>query len=157
MQSTIRALGSAAILSIALGCAASDLLEPVLTESTLIYGQIRVTLDVAPERLQAPGTILATLTYENLGNETVVLSSAYGCLSFASVYRGEERIPFPATQYGCTAAVSHRDLKPGEPITMQWPLVVGGETGLDAPPGTYRFVADLNTHGYDLAATFVLE
>ena len=157
MQSALRALGSAAMLAIAFGCTAPDVLEPKLTENTLIHGQVRVTLDVGPERLEPPGTVVATLTYENLGNETVVLSSAYGCLSFASVYRGEERIPFPATRYGCTTAISYRNLKPREPITMQWTLEVGGENGFDAPPGIYRFVADLNTHGYDLEATFVIE
>ncbi|CAN5188382.1 hypothetical protein BH20GEM2_BH20GEM2_03860 [soil metagenome] len=122
----------------------------------IVQGQVRVTLGVAPEVIDAPGTVVARLTYENLGSETVVLGSAYGCLSFASVYRGEDRIPFPATQYACTAAASYRDLEPGAPLTVQWPLVVGGANGMHLPAGTYRFVAELNTHTENLERTFVV-
>lgn len=158
-RSLVRAASTAvAVLAAGLaGCAAGDSLEPELKEGLLVYDDVRVTLEVVPERLEPPGEVVAVLKYENLGDETVVLVSGYGCLSFASVYRGEERVPFPATQYLCTAAVSYRDLEPGKPLTMRWPLAVGGEDGFYAPEGSYRFVADLLTHDHDLEATFIIE
>lgn len=119
-------------------------------------GPIRVTLTVRPLAIDAPGAGVATLTYENVGTETVALSSAYGCLAFASVYRGEERIPFPSTQYACTAAVSYRHLDPDSVQRVEWPMVVGGENGIDVPAGTYRFVAELNTGHEDLERPFLI-
>lgn len=147
---------TAVLGTLAGACTGAGLLESHPTDGTLVEGQVRVTLDVSPEVLEAPGTILATLTYENLGSDTVVLVSRMGCLSFASVYRGDKRIPFPATQYYCTAAVTLWDLAPGDPIVVRWPLVVGGQDGYDAATGTYRFVAELNTHPVDLERTFVI-
>lgn len=152
-----RHLTIAAAATLLLGaCGGSDPLAPTRTAHEIVEGGIRVTLTVAPEELDPPGTVTATLTYENLGLTTVALTSSYGCLSFASVYRGEERIPFPSTQYGCTAALSSRPLHPGTPITVEWPLVVGGEDGIQVPAGTYRFVAGLNTHPGNLERTFVV-
>lgn len=139
-------------------CALVDSVGPnQSTHHEIVQGQLRVTLTVSPQVLDPPGTVVAMLTYENLRSETVVLSSAYGCLSFASVYLGEERISFPSTQYACTAAVSYRDLEPDVPLTVQWPLVVRGEGGIDVPAGTYRFVAELNTHAENLEQTFVIQ
>lgn len=151
-----------AVIAVVLSaCAALDPLGPnpaidEQNDNEIVQGQVRVTLTVTPEVIDPSGTVVATLTYENLGRENVVLSSVYGCLSFAHVYLGETRIPFPATQYGCTAAVSYRNLEPGTPLTVQWPLVIGGEDGMHVPPGTYRFVAQLNTHTENLERTFVI-
>lgn len=146
-----------ATMAVILGaCTTSDPLAPSRTAHEIVEGQIRVTLTVDPDVLDPPGTVTATLTYQNRGITTVTLTSSYGCLSFASVYRGEERIPFPSTQYGCTAAFSSRPLHPGTPITVEWPLVVGGEDGIQTPAGTYRFVAELNTHPGTLERTFVI-
>ena len=77
-------------------------------------------------------------------------------LSFAAVYHDDRLVPFPATQYSCTSAFSYRDLEPGEPIVVRWALSVGGADMCQAPAGSYRFVADLLTHPYDLSATFVI-
>lgn len=156
MNSILRKSFAAAMLAGAAACSGSDLLGPEPTESQLVHGQTVVTLDVEPQSLRSPGTLLATLTYENRGQDTVVLSSGYGCLSFASVFLGEERIPFPATQYACTTAVSYHDLAPGHPLVVRWELDVGGADGYPAAPGTYRFVAHLNTHGRDLEHGFVI-
>jgi hypothetical protein len=157
-RSTVRAVGTVAALTATgvMGCAAGDALEPVLTDNLLVVESIRVTLEVVPDRLHSPGEVVAVLKYENLGDETVVLGSSMGCLAFAAVYRGDELVPFPATQYACTAAVSYRDLEPGRPLTMRWPLSVGSEEGFHAPEGSYRFVANLLTHPYDLEATFII-
>lgn len=158
----MHALRSTLAVALVLVCAGCDFKVLVPDETShpegarLVDGPIRVTLTVTPEVLVPPGTVLAKLTYENLGSETVVLTSSFGCLSFASVYRDGERIPFPSTQYGCTTVVTHRELEPGAPLTAQWPLVVGGEDGLDVPAGTYRFVARLNTNAEDLERTFVI-
>lgn len=158
-RSVARAAGTvAAVLAVGVGgCAAGDIFGPELKDSLLVEDGVRVTLEVMPDRLQRPGEVVSVLTYENLGAETVVLTSSAGCLSFATVYRGEERVPFPATQYACTAVLKDWDLEPGEPLTMRWALAVGGEDGFHAPKGSYRFVADLNTHPYDLASTFIIE
>ena len=142
-------------------CSAFDAFAPATpehTESTaeFVDDGVRVTLTLAPTTLRAPGSVTATLRYENLRSEAVALTSSAGCLSFAAVYRGKTRVPFPATEYGCTAAVSVRQLKPGEPLAVEWRLGVGGPGGTSVPPGTYRFVALLNTHRANLERSFVV-
>jgi hypothetical protein len=104
-------------------CAALDVFGPVdeWSDTEIVRGQIRVTLTVTPEIIDAPGTVVATLIYENWSRKSVVLGSSWGCLSFAHVILGDERIPFPATEYACTAASSYRDLEPGKPLTVHWP------------------------------------
>lgn len=157
MRSVMRGVGTMAFLAmLSVACTAGDLLGPDPSSDSATEGQVRVSLTVSAETIDPPGTVVATLTYENLGVETVELSSSYGCLSFASVYQGQHRVPFPATDYGCTAAFSSRDLEPGQPIEVRWPLVIGGEDGVPAAPGVYRFVADLNTHPFDLERTFIV-
>lgn len=151
----VAALALLAILGAA--CDGGDPVGPDSSRSRLLDGQVLVALEVAPDTLRSPGTVVATLVYDNLGDETVVVTSGYGCLSFVSVFLGEERVPFPATQYGCTAAVTNRDLVPGHPIVVRWELAVGGEGGYPAVPGSYRFVAHLNTHGPDLEHGFVIQ
>jgi hypothetical protein len=106
--------------------------------------------EVAP-----PGTVLARLRYENTTSSTRTVTSGYGCLSFASVYRGNTRIPFPATDYACITVVTNRELPPGGAIGMEWPLHIGGD-GVPLAPGEYRFVAELNTHDRTLERTFVV-
>lgn len=54
------------------------------------------------------------------------------------------------------AAVSYRDLAPDDPMIVRWELDVGGDDGFPATPGTYRFVAHLNTHGTDLKHSVVI-
>lgn len=153
--------GAMALVAVGVGLAGCDGVgpfEPEPWDRVWVPGQVRVTLDVVPDRLRPPGEVVATLTYENLGNETIVLASRNMCISGAQVYRGEERVPFPATQYSCLTAVGYWDLEPGQPITVRWRLSVGGEEdGFHAPEGSYRFVADLNTHDFDLESTFVIE
>jgi hypothetical protein len=149
----------AALVSLA-ACRTLDVLAPERAMyqggSEFLADQVRVRLDVVPEEVTPPGNVVVTLTYENVGSNPVEVVSGYGCLSFASVYYGEHRIPFPATQYGCIAVVSRHELKPGRPLTMEWTLAIGGEAGLHVPSGTYRFVAELNTHRRTLERTFVV-
>jgi hypothetical protein len=123
--------------------------------SELVSGGVRVTLTVSPADVTPPATVLARLTYENGTSSTVQVVSSAGCLSFAGVYHGNTRIPFPATDYACTAAITSRDLAPGATIGMEWPLHIGGD-GVALAPGEYRFVAALNTHDRDLERTFVV-
>lgn len=160
-MSTLHALTIAAAAFVIGACTVVDPIGPNRTpynqdSAQILEGEIRVTLRVAPDAVDSPGTVVATLTYENLGTKTHVLASSHGCVSFASVYSGEDRIPFPSTQYGCTTAVSYRDLAPGVPLTVQWPLVIGGQNGMHVPAGTYRFVAELNTHAQNLERIFVV-
>ncbi len=151
----IRLLGTMLVATLIAACSGVDLLD-LSGPDELRIDDVRVTLSVTPDVIDSPGTAIARLTYENLSDETVELVSSAGCLSFSAVYRGDDRIPFPSTQYVCTAALSSRDLVPGNPIVVEWPLVVGGDDGLHVPTGTYRFVADLNTGGGDLEQTFVV-
>ncbi len=161
MRHALRAAAAAAVLTmpaiLGAACDGGDPLEPDPSGSRLLDGQVLVALEVTPDTLPSPGTILATLVYDNLGDDTVVLTSASSCLSLASVYLGEDRIPFPATNYGCYAVITHHDLVPGDPIVVRWTLEVGEEDGYPAGPGTYRFVADLETHREVLEQTFVIE
>lgn len=120
------------------------------------HGPLRVSLKVSPAALDPPGTVTARLTYMNLGSAVVDVVSGYGCLAFAAVSLDGQRVPFPATQYGCTTAITTRELAPGASLTAEWPLVVGDEDGPATPPGTYRFVAKLNTIGFDLERTFIV-
>lgn len=142
------------LAAIALGaCTASEHLGPM---TVLSDGGLRVTLTVEPKTIDAPGKAIAMLTYENTGADTVVLSSGAGCLSSASVYRDGKRIPFPSTEYFCTAVVTRWELEPGAELVVEWPLLVGGEHGIEVPAGTYRFVAMTNTGHGELEATFVV-
>lgn len=136
------------------GC--QDALGPDSFGREVTDGPLRVTLSLTSEVLDAPGTMTAMLTYENRGFQPITVTSSHGCLSFAGVYRGSQRIPFPATEYNCTTAISYRTLEPGAPLSVGWPLDVGGADGVALPPGTYRFVAELNTHRGTLEQTFVV-
>jgi hypothetical protein len=138
-----------------IGCVGPDVLGPADPSSgtaELLDGGVRVTLTVTPGDVTRPGEVMATLRYRNETSHPVVVTSSAGCLSFAAVYRGNTRIPFPATEYFCTAAITSREVAPGTEIGMDWPLGIGESL----VPGTYRFVADLNTHARDLERTFVV-
>jgi hypothetical protein len=151
-------LAAACATLLFVGCDVLDIMvpgAPLDGRSELVSGGVRVTLTVSPADVTPPATVLARLTYENGSSSTVQVVSSYGCLSFAGVYRGNTRIPFPATDYACTAAVTSRDLAPGATIGMEWPLHIGGD-GVALAPGEYRFVAALNTHDRDLERTFVV-
>jgi len=143
------------LMAIALGaCTATDSLGPAAT--VLSDDGLRVTLTIEPKTIGAPGKAVATLTYENTGSESVVLWSGASCLSFAAVYRGGKRIPFPSTEYFCTGAETYWELQPGGELTQEWPLLVGGGDGVKVPAGPYRFVAMTNTGHGNLKATFVV-
>jgi len=135
-------------------CTAADSLEPAAT--VLADDGLRVTLTIEPKAIVAPGKAIARLTYENTGTEPVVLTSGASCLSDAAVYRGSKRIRFPSTEYACATVVTHRRMQPGGKFSVEWPLVVGGEQGIEVPAGTYRFIAMTNTGHGNLDATFVV-
>jgi hypothetical protein len=156
MRSKMLAGACAALLLV--GCDGLGITVPGVPldgRSELVVDGVRVTLTVSPAAVTPPATVLARLTYENTTSSTVQVVSRAGCLSFAGVYRGNTRIPFPATDYACTAAITSRDLAPGATIGMEWPLQIGGE-GVALALGEYRFVAELNTHDRDLERTFVV-
>jgi hypothetical protein len=145
------------VLVLAAGCAELSLVAPgdrEALEAELVDGPVRVTLTMTHGVVDPPAAVLAILRYENRGQTRVTVTSGMGCLSFAGVYRGEERIEFPSTSYACTAAARSWELGPGEAIGMEWPLHIGGHDGVPLAPGTYRFVADLNTHATPLVRTF---
>jgi len=47
-------------------------------------------------------------------------------------------------------------LEPGEGLSQEWTLEIGGEDGVKVPPGMYRFVAMTSTGHGKLQATFVV-
>lgn len=152
---------AAGTLVLLAGCSREAITETnanVLDAGTVVLeaGTVRVTLEVDPDTVDRPGVAVARLKYINTTDQTVVLTSGWGCLAFASVYQGATRLSFPSTDYGCTAAASNHDLRPGDPIVVEWPLAIGGSEGVDVPPGTYRFVAQLNTHADSLERVFVV-
>jgi hypothetical protein len=158
----MRAFGATALLLlIPGGCDMVEVAGPSDPDShglrsELVANGVRVTLTVTPTTVSQPGTVLARLRYENLTNADVVLSSGYGCLSFAGVYRDQVRIPFPETDYFCTTVITAFPIGPGQQIGMDWTLHLG-EGGVVLGPGEYRFVARLNTHNRELSRTFVVE
>ncbi len=145
------------LVAILTGCGLADALAPGQSSRSEIAGRgLRVTLTVSPGTLDPPGTVVATLTYQNLTADTVTFSSGVGCLSFASVYREGTRISFPSTDYYCTSAVTYRQLEPHGSLTATWPLTFERADSVSTPSGRYRFVAQLNTHAEDLEQHFTV-
>jgi hypothetical protein len=156
-RSVVLTFGACMALLLA-GCDGLDLMvpgAPLGGDAELVSDGVRVTLTVSPAAVTPTGTVLARLRYENTTSSTRNVTSGYGCLSFASVYRGNTRIPFPATDYACITVVTNRELPPGGAIGMEWPLHIGSD-GVALAPGEYRFVAELNTHDRNLERTFVV-
>lgn len=134
-------------------CMGTDPVGP--GEMHLMEGQLRVSLTITPEVLERPGTVIATLVYENLDSRAVVLTSSKRCMVDVGVYRGKSLIRFPSTSYACLGfPVNSWTLEPGTILTKEWPLEFGGERGLPLPAGKYRFEASLNTHGERLERSF---
>jgi len=144
-----------ALATVAIGaCEATESLDPAAT--VLADDGLRVTLTIEPEAISAPGTAVAKLTYKNAGTKPLVLESGARCFAFGAVYRGEERIPFPRTDNVCATVMTRWNLHPGAELTQEWTLDIGGEAGVEAPPGRYRFVATTVTGHGKLQGTFVV-
>lgn len=120
-------------------------LEPMDPITGFIEETIQVLLTLDAPRVSTTGALTARLLYRVSGTDTTTLTSGYGCLAFTGVYRDTTRIPVPATDYYCTAAITSWPLTAGDPITETWTLPLGPD-GTPLDPGTYRFVAELNTH-----------
>lgn len=127
--------------------------EPEIVMFTEDGVRVRLHLDAA--EVVPPVTLTAHLAYDNMLATAVTVTSSMGCPAFVGVYRETTRIPFPETDYACTAAFNSWTLEPGESLESQWPLEIGPDA-TPLAPGTYRFVADLNTHARELEATFVV-
>jgi hypothetical protein len=113
--------------------------------------RVRLQLDVVD--VVPAMTLTATLSYDNLNDSPVTVTSSAGCPAFVGVYRGETRIPFPETEYACTAALTSWTLPATETKSWEWSLAIGPDaTPLE--PGGYRFVAQLNTHDRVLERPF---
>lgn len=114
---------------------------------------LRVRLQLDAMDVDPPVTLTATLAYDNMTDGELAVTSSAGCPAFVGVYRGEARIPFPATDFACTAAITTWTIPATQ--TMEWTYSL--EIGPDATPlepGAYTFVADLNTHDRSLARPF---
>lgn len=150
---TIAILAAIVLLS---GCDALYLTDPG-DESCDIrdHADVCVHLDV-PAAVGETDTLVARLTYTNLRPVPVTVTSGMGCNAFVGVYRDTVRIPFPATDYACTAAVTSWTLEGHETRTDTWSLAIG-EDATPLEPGSYRFEADLNTHGQTLIRQFTVE
>jgi len=128
-------------------------LEATDPVTAFIENTVQVLLSLDAARVAPTDTLTAQLEYRVSGTGNTTLTSDYGCLAFTGVFRDTTRIPFPATDYDCTAAVTSWPLNAGEPITREWTLDLRRD-GSPLEPGTYRFVAELNTHDRTLELEF---
>lgn len=129
-------------------------LEATNPVTGFIEDGIQVLLSLGASRVSPTDTLTARLVYRVTGIDSATLTSGYGCPAFAGVYQDKTRIPFPATDYGCTAAITTWPLTADNPITREWTLELGPD-GTQLDPGLYRFEAQLNTHaGRTLALEF---
>lgn len=99
----VRRLLLSGVVLLAAGCA--DNLGPDTSAAGFTEDGVRVALTLEPEVVHQPGTLVARLSYTNLRDDSVTVSSAMGCDAFVGVNSGSTRISFPATDYACTAAV----------------------------------------------------
>jgi hypothetical protein len=136
---------------LAAGCA--DNLGPGPSAAEFTEGGIRVALTLDPAVVRQPATLVARLSYTNLRNDSVTVSSGMGCDAFVGVYSGNTRVSIPTTDYACTAAIVYWTLQPGEVRTHEWTLRIAPD-GVPLAQGHYRFVADLNTHPRSLERLF---
>lgn len=115
--------------------------------------RVRLQLDVVD--VVPAMTLTATLSYDNLSDSPVTVTSSAGCPAFVGVFRGQTRIPFPETDYACTAALTSWTLPATQTKSWEWRLAIGPE---DTPlePGDYRFAAELNTHDRTLERPFTV-
>ncbi|MEJ2677777.1 MAG: hypothetical protein P8174_01725 [Gemmatimonadota bacterium] len=147
----VRRLLLPGVVLLAAGCA--DAFGPDTHAAEFTQGGVRVALTLEPVVVRQPATLAARLSYTNLLNDDITVSSGMGCDAFVGVYSGNTRISFPATDCACTAAVVYWTLQPGETRTHEWSLRIGPD-GVPLAQGHYRFVADLNTHPRSLERLF---
>lgn len=106
---------------------------------------IRATLSLNPFEVERTQKFTARLTLTNTGSQTATWTSGSGCLAFLNVYRGEERIPFKGTDFGCFAVVTSRQIAPGASLVQEYSLQAQRTDGVPLAPGEYRLQADMAT------------
>ena len=119
-------------------------------------------LTVEPGSVARGGAFDATLTVTNETADTIRVTTAHGCLATPHVMRGETRVPFEGSWYGCTAAITTHTFAPGESRIRRWEMRAvlyaehpGDADGRPAPGGIYSVRAEFDTRGPDGSKPFI--
>lgn len=114
---------------------------------------LRVELTVEPAIVSPHRAFTARLTVTNTTPREVEVVTAHSCLVIAHVMRGETRVPFEGSSWGCYAAITRHVFAPGETRTLVWELRAelyaehpGDTDGAPASPGVYRVRAEFDTY-----------
>ena len=141
------------LLAVALctGCE-SDVLGPARVLEGL-PPELQVELTIEPAVVATRGAFTAQLTVTNTSTHEVEVVTAHGCLAIPHVMRGDTRVPFEGSWWGCTAAITTHVFAPGETRTQVWEMHAelyaehpGDRDGVPAPPGMYRVRAEFDTY-----------
>jgi hypothetical protein len=117
-------------------------------KNEVIVNGIRATLSLDPSQVERTQKFAARLTLTNTGSQTATWTSGHGCLAFLNVYRGEERVPFKGTDFGCIAVITSRQIAPGASLVQEYSLQAQRTDGAPVAPGEYRLQADLATSSH---------
>jgi hypothetical protein len=102
-----------------------------------------VTLQLDRSAVARGESFEARLTVRNTGSQVEAWScGAGGCLSFLSVTRGGEVVPFHGSQYACLGYVKGFQVAPGETLERTWTITAATPQGA-AARGAYRLNAHL--------------
>lgn len=127
-------------------------------KNEVVVNGIRATLSLNPSEVERTQKFTARLTLTNTGSQTTTWTNGAGCLAFLNVYRGEERVQFKGTDFGCTAVVTSRQIAPGASLVQEYSLQAQRTDGAPLAPGEYRLQADLITaNGIKLEHGFVVK
>jgi hypothetical protein len=104
-----------------------------------------------PDTLVPGDTFEVVFTLHNPTRDTVVITSAYGCLFFLQVFRGPDPVSMEGASYVCTAAVRTFEVPPGDSLQLVRTLVAAQPNpsapygaGAPLPAATYRIRTQMN-------------
>jgi len=113
---------------------------------------LRLELTLSTDRVEQHGEFMTTVTATNVSDHTLSVVTPSGCLYTLDVYRGDVRVPFDGTAWGCHTAITTHVFAPGESRTHEWMLRArlyaehpGDVEGAPAPKGTYSVRARFDT------------
>jgi hypothetical protein len=118
----------------------------------ILPGELLLELTLSTDQVEQHGSFTATVSATNISGDTLRVVTPGGCLHTLHVYRGNVRIPFDGTAWGCTAAITTHVFAPGESRTHEWTLRArlyaehpGDVEGAPAPKGSYSVLARFDT------------
>jgi hypothetical protein len=139
------------LAALASGCA-PDVTGPDASLAGLPAG-LRVELTIDPATVAPHAAFTARLSVTNTTMRELTVVTSHGCLVIPHVMRGDIRIPFEGSWWGCTAAITTHTFAPGETKTRVWEMRAalyaeqpGDEEGAPAPRGAYFVRAEFDTY-----------